>query len=48
MVNEELNVNLIETPIHFKDRNYGKSKIPKFQIIYSLLDLLLMKFKDVF
>lgn len=45
---KKLNVNLIETPIHFKDRNYGKSKIPKFQIIYSLLDLLLMKFKDVF
>ena len=45
---KKLNANLIETPIHFKDRNYGKSKIPKFQIIYSLFDLILMKFKDLF
>ena len=45
---KKLKVNLIETPIHFKDRNYGKSKIPKFQIIYSLFDLLTIKFKDMF
>ena len=45
---KKLNVNLIETPIHFKDRNRGKSKIPKFQIFYSLFDLILMKFKDLF
>ena len=45
---KKLNVNLIEVPIHFKDRTYGKSKIPKFQIIFSLYDLLAMKFKDIF
>ena len=45
---KKLGVKLIETPIHFKDRNYGKSKIPKFQIIYSLFDLFAIKFKDIF
>ena len=45
---KKLKVNLIETPIHFKDRTYGKSKIPKFQIIFSLFDLFTIKFKDIF
>jgi len=45
---KKLNADLVETPIHFKDRNLGKSKIPKLQILYSLLDLLSMKFKDIF
>ena len=45
---KKLEVDLIETPIHFKDRTHGKSKIPKFQIIFSLYDLLTMKFKDIF
>jgi len=45
---KKLEVNLIESPIHFKDRTHGKSKIPKFQIIFSLYDLLTMKFKDIF
>lgn len=45
---KKLNTDLIETPIHFKDRNLGKSKIPKLQILYSLFDLLSMKFKDIF
>ena len=29
---KKMNAKLIETPIHFRDRNKGKSKIPKFQI----------------
>ena len=45
---KKLEVNLIETPIHFKDRTHGKSKIPKFQIVFSLFDLFTMKFKDIF
>ena len=43
-----MGVNLIEIPIHFKDRNKGKSKIPKFQIIVSVIDLLIMKFKELY
>ena len=38
---------LIETPIHFHDRNKGKSKIPKMQIFISALDLILIKFNEV-
>ena len=38
---------LIETPIHFRDRNKGKSKIPKMQIFISALDLILIKLNDV-
>ncbi|MBF0529354.1 MAG: glycosyltransferase [Deltaproteobacteria bacterium] len=32
-------VALKEAPIHFKNRKAGKSKIPKMQVIYSLIDL---------
>ena len=39
---------LIETPIHFKDRKKGKSKIPKLQIFISSFDLLIIKLKDIF
>ena len=45
---KRLNANLIEIPIHFKDRNKGKSKIPKFQIFISAFDLFILKFKDIF
>ncbi len=45
---KKLNAELIEIPIHFKDRNYGKSKIPKFQIFVSFFDLILIKLKDIF
>ena len=38
---------LIETPIHFRDRNKGKSKIPKMQIFISGLDLILIKFNEL-
>ncbi len=43
---KKLNANLIEIPIHFKDRNKGKSKIPKFQIFVSFFDLILIKAKN--
>ena len=43
-----MGINLTEIPIHFKDRNKGKSKIPKFQIIVSVIDLLIMKFKELY
>ncbi len=39
---------LIETPIHFQDRNKGKSKIPKLQIFISGLDLILIKLNEIF
>ncbi len=45
---KKLNAELIEIPIHFKDRNYGKSKIPKFQIFISFFDLIIIKLKDLF
>ena len=45
---KKLNANLIEAPIHFKDRNKGKSKIPKLQILISFFDLLSIKIKDTF
>ncbi len=44
----KLNIKLIEKPIHFKVRDKGKSKIPKFQIFVSIYDLIIMKFKDIF
>ncbi len=43
-----LGADLIETPIHFKDRNKGKSKIPKMQIIISALDLIIIKLSEKF
>lgn len=42
----KLGANLIEVPIHFRDRNKGKSKIPKFQIFVSFFDLLFIKFYE--
>lgn len=45
---KKLNANLIEIPIHFKDRDKGKSKIPKLQIFVSFFDLLSIKIKDIF
>lgn len=45
---KKLDANLIEVPIHFKDRSKGQSKIPKLQIFISFFDLLLIKLKDIF
>ena len=45
---KKLDAKLIEVPIHFKDRNKGKSKIPKLQIFVSFFDLLSIKLKDMF
>ncbi len=45
---KKLNANLIETPIHFRDRNKGKSKIPKLQILISFFDLISIKLKEIF
>lgn len=45
---KKLKASLVETPIHFKDRNKGQSKIPKLQIFVSFFDLLNLKFKDMF
>ena len=45
---KKLQAKLIEVPIHFKDRNKGKSKIPKLQIFISCFDLFVIKFKDIF
>lgn len=39
---------LREVPIHFVDRLHGASKIPKMQIVLSVLDLLRMAAKRVF
>lgn len=44
----KLNADLIEVPIHFRDRTKGKSKIPKLQIFISFFDLIILKFNDVF
>lgn len=45
---KKLNANLIEIPIHFKDRTMGQSKIPKLQIFVSFFDLISIKLKDIF
>ncbi len=45
---KKINANLIEVPIHFKDRNKGKSKIPRLQIFISAFDLFLLKLEDIF
>lgn len=42
----KLGANLIEVPIHLRDRNKGKSKIPKLQIFVSFFDLLYIKFYE--
>jgi len=44
----KLNADLIEVPIHFRDRTKGNSKIPKLQIFISFFDLIILKFNDVF
>ena len=45
---KKLDANLIEIPIHFKDRNKGKSKIPKLQILVSFFDLISIRLKEIF
>ena len=45
---KKLNADLIEIPIHFKDRNKGKSKLPKNQILISVFDLFKLKLIDIF
>ena len=41
---DKYNIKIKETPIHFKDRTYGKSKIPKIEIFRTLFNLLRLKF----
>jgi len=45
---KKLNAELIEVPIYFKDRNKGKSKIPKLQIFISFFDLMFIFIKNLF
>ncbi len=45
---KKLNTELIEIPIYFKDRNKGKSKIPKLQIFISFFDLISIFIKNIF
>ncbi len=45
---KKLNAELIEVPIYFKDRNKGKSKIPKLQIFISFFDLIFIFLKNIF
>ena len=45
---KKLNAELIEVPIYFKDRNKGKSKIPKLQIFISFFDLISIFIKNIF
>ena len=44
---KKLNAELIEVPIYFRDRNKGKSKIPKLQIFISFFDLIIIFFKNM-
>ncbi len=44
----KLKADLVEVPIHFRDRTKGKSKIPKLQIFISFFDLIVLKFNDLF
>ena len=44
----KLKADLVEVPIHFRDRTKGKSKIPKLQIFISFFDLIVLKFNDFF
>ena len=37
-------INIKEIPIYFKDRSYGKSKIPKIEIFRTLFNLIRLKF----
>ena len=45
---KKLDAELIEIPIYFKDRNKGKSKIPKLQIFISFFDLISIFVKNIF
>ena len=45
---KKLNAELIEIPIYFRDRNKGKSKIPKLQIFISFFDLIFIFIKNIF
>ena len=45
---KKIGAQLIEVPIYFKDRNKGKSKIPKLQIFVSFFDLLFIFLKNIF
>ena len=45
---KKLNTELIEVPIYFKDRNKGKSKIPKLQIFISFFDLIFIFLRNIF
>lgn len=45
---KKLDAKMIEVPIYFKDRNKGKSKIPKLQIFISFFDLMFIFLKDIF
>ncbi len=45
---KKLNAELIEIPIYFRDRNKGKSKIPKLQIFISFFDLIAIFIKNIF
>jgi len=45
---KKLNTKFVETPIHFCDRRKGESKLPKLQIFISAIDVLILKFKDLF
>ncbi len=45
---KKLNAELVEIPIYFKDRNKGKSKIPKLQIFISFFDLISIFLKNFF
>jgi len=45
---KKINSELIEIPIYFKDRNKGRSKIPKTQIFVSFFDLLYIFLKNKF
>ena len=42
---KRLNYNCKEIPINFRDRSYGKSKIPKIEIIRTLKNLIILAFK---
>lgn len=44
---ESLKFNSIEIPIHFKNRKYGKSKIPKIEIIRTLINLIRLFIKKL-
>mgnify|MGYP001360176958 CR=1 FL=1 len=45
---KKLGAEMHEVPIHFKDRNKGKSKLPKNQILISVFDLFKLKLIDIF